>query len=315
MAFIEQHDAKISRYLGDKKIHLKIVKNKRIEFPKFDLPILFGVEVECEVTTPRVFSQTGTARDYRAKVANELAPTYERFAIAKHDGSLKNGFEIVTVPMSIDAHAERWKPFLDVAKVSGLSVRATCGMHVHVSREHLTPLHIGKILAFIYNKDHSEFIKLIADRAKPVYNGMARNYVEIENKKITDVNRHFERYSALNITGDQTIEFRLFKSSLDLNRILQNIEFCDALVRLTWPSSASIEELKNNGIKLFCNLVEENRKEYSHLADFLRDNGYITKKVKKIPVKYRSPKITPKPKVKKTKFGYVSLNQLPNAYF
>ena len=56
----------------------------------------------------------------------------------KHDGSLDEGFEIVTHPMTLDYHISEmpWQKMLDKLRYMGyLSHRAnTCGLHIHVNR-------------------------------------------------------------------------------------------------------------------------------------------------------------------------------------
>src|ERR1051326_7014514 len=101
MAFVEQHDARVTSYLGAKKFHWRIFKGKKIDSPKFEYPILFGIEMEYEVEDNE--ERDDAERLYRAQVANRLEKTFKDFAFAKHDGSLNNGFEVVSVPMSIDA--------------------------------------------------------------------------------------------------------------------------------------------------------------------------------------------------------------------
>lgn len=297
--FIEQHDARVDNYFGNKRIHLKIFGDKRITSPKFDIPILFGVELEYEVGEATNKRMEGNPRGHRIQVAERLEPTFSEFAICKHDGSMDNGIEIVSIPMSLDAHKEQWKPFFDVAKENSLLVKTNCAMHVHVSREYLTPLHIGQMLAFIHNKANAGLIKAIAGRARPVYTGHRGHYSEIPAKKVTDVKYHLDRYSALNLRGAHTIEFRFFKSTLDISRMIQNIEFCDALMRMTWPSTVSIQQLKDNGVQMFSDFVLKNRKFFPYLFDFLKGEGYIKWVAKKIPLKYQVKKpVEKKEKVK-----------------
>jgi hypothetical protein len=303
--FIEQHDAKVSNTLGDKRFVWKRIGNKKLEPSKdhpLDYPISFGIELEYEVKTPESIEDNAEKKLYRTQIADRLEPFYKQFAIAKHDGSLTNGFEVVSVPMSIDAHSEQWKKFFAEGPENGLTVKTNCGMHVHVSRELLTPLQIGKIMAMIFSKDNAKFLKIIAGRAKPVMK-KDRTYTEIGVKKITDVNKHAERYSALNLGNSETIEFRFFKSTLDLDRMLTNIEFCDALIRFAWPSTSSIQEVRDKGLELFGQFVANNRKLYPHLAAFMKDNGYASWSQKRVPMRFQlqaPPKaVVVKPPIKK----------------
>jgi hypothetical protein len=338
MPFVEQHDAKINsiKDLKNKRVNWKLLDNKKVQPSKerpLDYPILFGVELEYEVDTPPEHQiSKEISHIYRAQVVNRIEDTFKAFAFAKHDGSMKNGFEVVSVPMSRDAHLEQWKPFLAIAEENGLMVRRTCGMHVHVSRELLTPLQIGKIMAFIHTKGHHNFIKTMAGRNKPVYTGVHGEYKELEEKKITDINKLQNRYSAFNINSKDTIEFRLFKSSFDYIRIMANIEFCDALVRFTWPSLVSLRDIKQNGLNLFLRFVHENRKKFRFLESFLLKEKLIPerkilakyKKKEEPPVKKSKPKrarriIATKPKpnpvfVDEMKYNYLDVNAIMEKY-
>ncbi len=56
----------------------------------------------------------------------------------KHDGSLEDGFEIVTHPMSLEYHEKHmpWAAVLQEAVSMGYRSHqaGTCGLHIHVSR-------------------------------------------------------------------------------------------------------------------------------------------------------------------------------------
>ena len=68
-----------------------------------------------------------------------IANRKHSLAYCKHDGSLDDGFEIVTHPMSLEyqLHEMPWDEVLREAIAQGyLSHQAgTCGLHVHVSRK------------------------------------------------------------------------------------------------------------------------------------------------------------------------------------
>jgi len=254
-----QHNQKISAVLGDKKIGKSIYN------------IFYGIELEYEVKTPPGFDK-GERTNLREQVGRKLHPTTKDFAFMKHDGSLKNGFEVVSLPMSLDSHRNKWSSFFRMVKKTDLEVRSTCGMHVHVSRELLTQFQIGKIIIFLYSPQNNAFIRQIAGRIPP------KQFAELNAKKLKDVKNHHNRYSALNLTNPETIEFRLFRGTFNKEEVLKNIEFCDALVRFTWPSRTSYAQLVKNGAEVFCSFVESNKKMYPELYKFLVQSKNIKKK-------------------------------------
>ena len=68
----------------------------------------------------------------------DIANSGRELIYCKHDGSLNDGFEIVTHPMTLDFHENNmpWAEIMEEAKKMGyLSHQAdTCGLHVHVNR-------------------------------------------------------------------------------------------------------------------------------------------------------------------------------------
>lgn len=257
MAIIQQYNDKVTKFHGDKKIGKTIY------------PIHYGIELEYEVKTPTGISDKSLKDLVREKAGEKIYNSIKDFAFAKHDGSLNNGFEVVTTPISLGEHHKIWDNFFNIAAKSGLEVKSTCGMHVHASRELLSNFQIGKMMVFIFSPQNNDFICKIGGRKPP------KKYAEIGMKKIGDVKRHNVRYSALNLTNYETVEFRFFKGTLHKQHVLKNVEFCDALIRFCWPSKVGYLDLKHNGVKLFCEYITKNKNEYPNLYDFLIKKGFI----------------------------------------
>ena len=90
----------------------------------------FGIELELD---------GGGEDDWRAaEILAEANSDGRDLIYAKHDGSLSNGFEIVSHPMSLAFHARDmpWEAVLERSKDLGYRSHQTdtCGLHVHVSR-------------------------------------------------------------------------------------------------------------------------------------------------------------------------------------
>ena len=87
----------------------------------------FGVELEID--------DAGENNTNAAKIVN-IANHDEEHIYCKHDGSLNEGFEIVTHPMTLDYHLNHvpWAAVLAKAKELGYRSHqsGTCGLHVHV---------------------------------------------------------------------------------------------------------------------------------------------------------------------------------------
>ena len=93
-------------------------------------PRYFGVELEID---------DGGECDSSAEALMDIVNQSRTLTYCKHDGSLDDGFEIVTHPMSLDCqlHEMPWAEVLDKAIGMGYLFHqaGTCGLHIHVSRK------------------------------------------------------------------------------------------------------------------------------------------------------------------------------------
>ena len=183
---------------------------------------LFGVELEVEVANGG--RPEDVARGINAVVnvnGRKGSPIF-----FERDGSLTSGFELITQPMSLPVQREFWTRALTAPDV-WRSVRShrtsTCGLHVHVSREGLTNLTIARAVTFIHDPRNDAFVQALARR----YNTGFCKYVE---KDLSTAHTSHDRYEALNITGRETIEFRLFRGSLKSDAVVAALEFSHALL-------------------------------------------------------------------------------------
>lgn len=200
-------------------------------------------------------------------------------AVLKYDGSV-NGFELVTAPMSIDAHRDAWGRLFGLRLTTNYGLRGeterSCGMHVHLSRSALSQVQLGKMLVFCGHPDNSRFLTWVAGRD-------ANSYCQRWQKSVKDFDERGERYQAINLLKDSTIEFRIFASTLRLNRFLANLEFCHALA--TWAQVASLSALRATD---FCEWMQkEGRVSYRYLADHLVEGEWLKPYRKPAPPRYR----------------------------
>lgn len=159
-----------------------------------------------------------------------------------HDGSLNNGFEIITQPHTREALTGLdWKTPLE--KLVRLGYRShdikTCGLHMHVSRamfgddEVERTQNIAKIIQFyaLYWNDILKFSRRTQQQA----DRWARNYingVDIatskdlvgKNGRENDMD-YSARYHAVNLQNRNTIEFRLMRGTLNHNTFMATLDF------------------------------------------------------------------------------------------
>ena len=158
----------------------------------------------------------------------------------KSDGSLTNGLEIVTHPMTLGYHMNdmEWDKLTQKALRIGYKshTTTTCGMHVHVNRNTFTDdmahqdLCISRIL-FILERFWQELLRFSRRTQGQVQHwahryGFKHEPVEILN---TAKNSNVDRYTCLNLTNEKTIEFRIFKGTLKSNTIIATLQLVNYL--------------------------------------------------------------------------------------
>ena len=172
----------------------------------------------------------------------------------KHDGSLSEGFEIVTHPMTLSYHLKEmpWKRMLTRLKsMSYLSHQAnTCGLHIHVNRTSLGETYndqeetIARILYF-FEKNWEELLKFSRRTKYQLERWAARYGYKDKPKDILDhakTSANNGRYSCVNLQNCNTVEFRMFRGTLKLNTIIATLQLVNRICDVAFPLSD--EEIK-----------------------------------------------------------------------
>ena len=213
--------------------------------------LYFGLELEVE-------SVRGDRED-NAGIVKELLG--DRVYL-KEDGSLRNGFEIVSHPHSLEAFRKEfnWSSF---SRLRNIGLRSwdtsTCGIHIHVSRNAFGPVYESRTgepydpwaddmtyadrqKYYRTRQTHElKFIKLIYDNDRQVCRLAGRHsedYANFTDKgRLTRKVRRGEtsggRHAAVNTENDSTLEVRVFKGSLAPERVLACLEFVHSAVEYT----------------------------------------------------------------------------------
>lgn len=180
----------------------------------------FGVELEIESKVDR-HSKIQSIHDV-VNLGNEVGTR----CFFERDGSLTQGFEIVTQPMGLDLHSNFWSWLQKKELVQGLRSHNTntCGLHVHVSRNVLQQLQLNKMITFVNHPDNAKLIQSIARRYDT-------NYAQIKVKTVSNATENCDRYDAINIntTDRKTVEFRIFKGTLKYQSVMAAIQFVNSL--------------------------------------------------------------------------------------
>ena len=218
-----------------------------------------GVELEVELR-----DSSGDRVD-KARHLNDIINAGEvgSKVFFERDGSLNNGIEIISQPMSLPMHHELWQWLNNRSAVSGLRSHntTTCGLHVHVNRDALSQIQIARIVTFINDPNNEDLIRAIARR-------YAEGYCRIKEKKLDDAHFSTDRYEAVNITGSNTIEFRIFKGSMKYESVVAAIEFANSMVDFS-TKFVKAEELSTSNYLSFIN--EDLYKETTYLRPYINN--------------------------------------------
>ena len=193
----------------------------------------FGVELEID--------GAGEDSDNAAEILH-IANAEQPLTYCKHDGSLDEGFEIVTHPMTLDFHLHRmpWERIVEEAKkLEYTSHQAgTCGLHVHVNRtafgntESAQDAAIARVL-FFFEKFWDELLKFSRRTQNQLDQWAARYGYKDQPQEILDhakSGRHAGRYTAVNLTNEDTVEFRMFRGTLKYNTLVATLELLDCII-------------------------------------------------------------------------------------
>jgi hypothetical protein len=193
--------------------------------------------------------------------AKKVLNLFGEIVYCKYDRSLpNNGFEIVTHPMSYEYTIENkvFDKFKDIDYIRSFK-HPECGHHIHVSKSAFkSALHLAKCIVFFAQNEI--FVEFIAQRRH-------NHYSQAETKKIAFHKvrhpRSFDRYSAINLRNENTVEFRIFKGNLAPDKIIKNLQFVKCLIEFVSDSSLMelteknfLAYLKNTHyteLKSFCN--------------------------------------------------------------
>ena len=214
----------------DKSIHDYYFKPEPIFYG--DGPRFFGVELELDEGG----EDTDNAREL-LDIANEARP----LMYIKHDGSLNEGFELVTHPLSLDCqlHDMPWERLCKKALSLGYrSHRAsTCGLHLHVSRTAFgntgseQDASIARVLYF-FEKHWEELLKFSRRTQRQLERWAARYGYKEHPMDILDFAKkgyHEGRYTCVNLQNSDTVEFRMFRGTLKANTIFAVLQLVDRI--------------------------------------------------------------------------------------
>lgn len=254
----------------DSVIHDYSYKPDPIFYGDGDGNRFFGVELEID---------HAGADSYNAEQLLDVTNRDAEYAYCKHDGSLDNGFEIVTHPLSLSCHQTfmPWSELTDKAVRMGYTSHQakTCGLHVHVNRDAFgetiesQETVIARILYF-FEKHWEELLKFSRRTEYQLQRWAARYGYKDQPSEILDHAKKgcgAGRYTCVNITNYSTIEFHMFRGTLKCSTILATLQMIDVICDVAL--SFSDEEMKGLSWTSFVAAID--REKYAELVAYLKE--------------------------------------------
>lgn len=205
-----------------------------IPCPGMAAPLYLGVELEVD---------KGGEYDENAGDLLNLANTKKERLYIKHDGSLEDGFELVSHPMTLAYHQQKmpWKKLLESAVSMGYRSHqtTTCGLHVHISRSALgssagqIDQTVGRLVYFV--EAHWKELLRFSRRSEEALRRWAARYGLKDTARQTyDVakQQNRNRYACVNLQNTDTVELRIFRGTLRYETFLAVLQLVEEICRL-----------------------------------------------------------------------------------
>ena len=241
-----------------------------------------GIELELENN-----GEHSHTEDLAEQVLNEYGG--EEVVYLKEDGSLDDGFEIVSHPRTFRAWSTgNYRIYDSIFSLNSEGLRShdtnTCGLHINLSRSSFSRSHLFRLKKFIFHNPY--FITRISRRKKrnlqrwsPVFKDREQVHNLDDNLVIgasgclfttRDILKGLTRsnkYSAVNTCSDR-VELRFFRGTLKRETFGASIEFAHALYEFT--KSAPVKSLNPSKFLRFIN-SKPNMKKYINFQKWVSE--------------------------------------------
>jgi hypothetical protein len=199
-----------------------ILKDSRYVMRNYRQIAYLGLEIEVESMGNSI------------KQGCDLLGTHDEVFYLKSDGSINNGFEIVTHPMTL-GWAKNNFPFQALESLEAMGYESwqpdSTGLHIHVSRDGFrSESHQGYFINLITR--NQRFFEALAGRSGSRWAQFDKGNLKHIGQRIRRT-RGTDRYSAVNVQNAPTLEVRIFNGSLNRRRLTMSMELVDACVKYT----------------------------------------------------------------------------------
>lgn len=301
---------------------------------KTDIPesSWFGIELEIEARRAKISEpQIDSANTILDRCARLVGRRLDKKAICSHDGSLRDGFEIVVTPHKKQAFRKlNFRALMIVLKEADAVSHegARCGFHIHIEKDE-----------WLLRERFREFYSVRAERTHAIvgtrsfgrkYPGIYYNYdlyqrfFNVFEEEITLLSKRtrsqisdycrFERsrdakYLAVCTSREKTIEVRIWRGTLDHDQFKMCLQFSFAVLDFLKQHSAvtvlTAGRYHKNELAANFNYWLSNQPEYQFLVQFLKEKELFNFKKEKKNVR-NSRKTNKRKTVKENSQGHVA---------
>ena len=223
-----------------------------------DGDLFYGIELEID---------KGGELDENAKKLIDIA---DGKIYCKHDGSINDGFEIVSHAATMEYHLNSlpWKEIMEKAIEMGYRSHntSTCGLHIHASRTALGDTYeqqeetIGRIVHFV-ELHWNELLKFTRRTEENISRWASRYGIATKARETYQnaKDKHMGRYVAVNLENYNTIEFRLFRGTLLHSTFAATLQLVDEICKMA--ILLSDREVENMSWSEFVVCIPDEKKE------------------------------------------------------
>lgn len=234
----------------------------------------YGIELEVD--------KGGKYDDYAENIL-DIGNQHDEHIYIKSDGSLDDGFEIVSHPMTLEYHINEmcWEDVIHEAKRLGYRSHdtSTCGLHIHIGRSEFGNTYdqqeevIAKIMYFI-ELHWNEMLKFSRRTQSNMNRWSARiGYETTPQKVLNKAKENYNRYVAVNLQNRSTVEIRMFRGTLKYNTFVATFQMVDKIVDVAL--NLTDDEINHQSWSDFVSTIEE-----TELIQYLKErNLYINEPV------------------------------------
>lgn len=182
------------------------------------------------------------------------------------------GFELISSPHTLAAHAAyRWNDVVKAMSSRGMKshdLDGGCGLHVHVSRDFLTPSDCTGVDLFVLK--NRKFWERVSRRSQ---SGMAAYK---DKARLSEFGMSGERHVAVNFTNVATVEFRMFRGTLKHETLMATLEIVDGLCR--WVKTRTADQLlANDGeVERFAAWLAGGGDRYARAVKYIEERKAVT---------------------------------------